>query len=492
MEQTASHIPWGTILTVATTIGGYLLALILIPSIVLRRREAAATLAWILIIVFLPYVGAILFFVIGRSRVRRRTRRRIHSRLALEREAAEQLPYRASNCSARGLPALAGDDLVGKISGVAQCVAQSPPLSGNQADVFIRTDEAYQSMAQAISGAKHHVHMMCYIFRDDGAGLRFRDLLVARARDGLEVRLLVDAVGSHALGSDFLQPLLEAGGKFGKFMPVFPFGAAWRPNLRNHRKILVVDGQIGFAGGLNVGDEYQGRKMRYAPWRDTHMRVEGPAVWRLQEIFAEDWFFTTGEDLVDPMHFPEIGQRGQEIVQVVDSGPDHANENIHAVFFTAITEADQRLFITTPYFIPDPAVLMALKTASWRGVDVRILLPGDSDLLLVQVAGRSYYRELLQAGVKLYEHRPGMLHAKTMVVDGKWSTVGSANMDIRSFRLNFEVNLLISGQTFAGRMEENFFRDISHARIITLETLKPMTTWSRLVESISRVLSPVL
>jgi len=486
----AAEIPWGTVITVATTVGGYLLTFALIPRILMEKREAAATLAWILVILFLPLLGAALFFLVGRTRVRRRTRKRIQSRGELESRPG-QLPHRLPDCPA----CMSLEDmskLPTKIARVAQFVTETPPLGGNLTEVYIDTNQAYDRMTEAIRQARHHVHMMSYIFRDDQAGRRFMDLLEEKAREGIEVRLLVDAVGSHQLDSSFWWNLENAGGRFAEFMPVLTPRAHWRPNLRNHRKILVVDGHVGFAGGLNIGDEYQGRKRKYAPWRDTHMRVEGPSVWRLQEIFAEDWYFSTDEDLVDPAHFPEIEPRGDTLVQVVDSGPDQPHENIHAVFFTAITEAQQRVYITTPYFVPDTAMLTALKAASWQGLDVRILLPGKSDLKMIQMAGRSYYRELLEAGVKLYEHRPGMLHAKTMVVDGNWSTVGSANMDIRSFRLNFEVNLLVFGESFASCMEEIFADDIATATPITLESMQAESYSTRFAEAICRVLSPVL
>jgi cardiolipin synthase len=222
------------------------------------------------------------------------------------------------------------------------------------------------------------------------------------------------------------------------------------------------------------------------------MRLAGPAALRLQETFAEDWYFSTGEDLVTQDRFPAVEPVGTELVQVVDSGPDHVHENIHTVFFTAISRAEKRILITTPYFVPDPVMLEALKAASWRGLDVRLLLPGKSDLWLVKIAGRSYYRELLEAGVRLFEHRPGMLHAKTMVIDGVWSTIGSANMDIRSFRLNFECNVLVTGRTFAEKMEAIFQADTERAHPITLESQRRKKPGARLAEAFCRVLSPVL
>lgn len=475
--------------TLATTVLGYVLAFTLIPRIVMDRRESSATLAWVLGILLLPFLGALLYLLIGRTRVTRRSRgrQRLHARVA---RSLQELPPHPECPACRDIDQLpeAGRD----IARVVINVAETPLVPGNRTEVFIDANHAYQRMQEAIEGARHHVHLMSYIFRGDRAGQRFRDLLVAKARAGVECRLLVDAIGGSQVTRGFLKPLLDAGGRFGRFMPVFGARARFRPNLRNHRKILVVDNEVGFAGGMNIGEEYQGRKKRFAPWRDTHLRLEGPAVRSLQEIFAEDWQYATDEGLVDREHFPPVTARGTEIIQVVGSGPDLPHQAIHAVFFTAINEANHHVHITTPYFVPDQAMLLALKSAAWRGVDVRILVPGKSDLKLVQLAGRSYYKELLETGVKIFEHHPGILHAKTMVVDGVWSTVGSANMDIRSFRLNFEVNVLVFGPDFAHRMEEIFLDDLTHARLVTMEDCRRRTRRARFAESMSRLLSPVL
>jgi len=483
-------INWPHFITLATTVGGYLLAFMLIPRIILDRRESAATLAWILFIAVVPWLGAALFFLVGRTRVRRRTRKRHRTRAAFQR-SMDRLPGSAEACDFER-PPIELPEPVRDIARLADAVSQEPIIGGNGVEVYIDANQAYDSMQAAIEAAEHHVFMQSYIYRADQAGRRFRDLLAAKARAGVEVRLLVDGVGGQQVSRRFIRPLIEAGGGYGVFMPTMPFKPHWRPNLRNHRKILVVDAKIGFAGGLNIGEEYQGRRKKFAPWRDTHLRLEGPVVRRLQEVFLEDWLFATGEDLADAEHFVEPGACGGELVQVVDSGPDEPTEPIHAVFFTAVNEAEQRAYITTPYFVPDAAMLMALKAAAWRGVDVRLLLPGKSDLRLVQWAGRSYFQELLEAGVRIFEHRPGVLHAKTMVIDGAWSTVGSANMDRRSFRLNFEVNVLVSGESFAARMERIFQADIEGAREITLGQVRTKRLRSRMVEAFARILSPVL
>jgi cardiolipin synthase len=262
--------------------------------------------------------------------------------------------------------------------------------------------------------------------------------------------------------------------------------------MRNHRKILVVDGLVGFTGGLNIGDEYRGRKKHLAPWRDTHLRLEGPAVQTLQEIFIEDWFYADGEDMIDEAYFPPPQTAGEDVVQVAASGPDLPKSPIHRIFFTAVNQAQKTVRITTPYFVPDPALLMALKTAVWRGVKVEVLLPGKSDLPLVAMAGRSYYKELLEDDVVVYELRPGVLHAKTMVVDGKWSTVGSANMDIRSFQLNFEVNVMIWGESFAARLEDIFNQDLAASQRVTEAQINNRSWPRKASEAVIRVLSPVL
>lgn len=479
-----------TILTVATTVGGYVLTLLIIPRVLLSRREAGATLAWLLTIVFLPYLGAALFLLIGRTRVRRRTRRRRRARLELQRhvgEIAGEAPHEPEPAALSGLPPAARD-----VAALTCAVSGDPLLAGNRVDVFVAGQAAYDAMEAAIRSARHHVHFMSYIYRTDATGQRFRDLLVEKAREGVQVRLLLDGVGSIAVRSSFVRPLVEAGGHFAEFMPVLRFRPRWRPNLRNHRKILVVDGRLGFAGGLNVGDEYADRDPEVGRWRDTHLRLEGPAVRRLQEVFLEDWYYATDDDVAAPEHFPATPARGPELVQVVDSGPDRSHSPIQAIVFSAVNRATRRVWVTTAYFVPDPPLLLALKTAAWRGVDVRVLVPGRSDLPLVQLAGRAYYAELLEAGVRIFEYQRAILHAKTLVVDGCWSTIGSANMDIRSFELNYEVNVQVAGTTFAERLESVFRRDVASAHELTLADVRARPRPVRMAESLARVLSPVL
>ena len=488
MEHVAASV-WN-VLVVVSTIGGYIVAFALIVRIVEERKEATATLAWVLLIAFVPYLGAILYVTLGRRRFRRRTLRRIWARDRLL-AAHWHAPHhdRPQQC------AWVEEEKLDAVARLACMVSNEPLLGGNSVDVFISANRAYRCMLEEIDGAERHVHMLSYIFRPDRAGGMFVERLAAAARRGVEVRLLVDAFGSHPLGDEFVRPLVDAGGRFERFMPLWRFRPTYNPHMRNHRKLLVVDGKVGFTGGLNIGEEYQGRKKKYGPWRDTHLRVEGPAVWRLQEVFSEDWHFTTGENLMEEKYyfgFDEGRFPGEQVLQVVDSGPDKPRPSLYGVFFTAVTSATNHVYVTTPYFVPDAALLMALKAAAWRGVDVRLLLPGRSDLPLVTWAGRSFYRELLDAGVRIYEHGPGVLHAKTMVVDGVWATVGSANMDIRSFHLNFEVNVVSSGTQLAEQLERIFREDISRSREITLQGIDAEPRWYKFAASVCRVMSPVL
>jgi cardiolipin synthase A/B len=306
---------------------------------------------------------------------------------------------------------------------------------------------------------------------------------------------LIDGYGSFWLGRRWLGPLRAAGARAAVFLPARL--VLFQPmNLRNHRKIVVVDGEVGFTGGLNVGDEYRGKS---GPWRDTHLAIRGPAVARLEQVFAEDWHFVTRDEVEFARAIPPIAPSAvtghDATVAVVKSGPDvegMARETIHRVFFSAITTARSRVYITTPYFVPDRAIVVALQTAALRGVDVKLLLPGRSNHPFYAQAGRSFYEELLEAGVSIFEYGPGMIHAKTMVVDGCVALVGSANMDLRSFRLNFEVHAVMSGEGVASRLEGCFREDLRHSNPIVLSEFRQRGRGRRVVEGVARFVSPLM
>ncbi len=344
-------------------------------------------------------------------------------------------------------------------------LTHQPATTGNAVRVLTEGHATYDAIADAIDGARHHVHAQYYLIRDDASGRGFRDRLVAAAKRGVSVRLLVDGFGCFALGRSFYGPLRKAGVRVAVFLPMR--SVLLQPvNLRNHRKIVVVDGETAFTGGFNVGDEYRGGTLAgMGTWRDVHLRIEGPAAADLQRVFFQDWAFATGEP-IDPREYfaRNPARRGGATVAIVPSGPDTRTEAIHRLFFGAITGAEREVLVTTPYFVPDESLRVAMEVAAMRGVAVRILLPGHSNHAVTYHAGRSFYAELVAAGVEVREYVPGLVHAKTLVADGQVALVGSANMDLRSFRLNFEVNALVHDATTATTLRETFDAELADRR----------------------------
>ena len=468
------HAVW-TFLVSAIGIVVGVLHLAFIPLVLARRREPAVTLAWLLGLLLLPAIGVVLFWIFGRGAVRRTARPR--KRLLEERRIAEHAP------APSGIP-----ELLRPLARAAWVAGNAAVTGGNRVEVLINAAEAYPSKLQAIEGARRSIDAAYYVFRPDGTGRRFRDALTAAARRGVDVRLLLDGVGSAGLGA-FLRPLRAAGASCRTFLPFNPI-RAWTLNLRNHRKILAVDGEVGFTGGLNIGDEYLGASSRFGAWRDTQLRLEGPAASALEQIFSDDWAYTTGEQPRAPI--AAAAASGSSFVQVLPSGPEDRAEAIYQVYFAAISIARSTLDLTTPYFIPDRAIAVALVSAALRGVRVRLLMPFHNNQRLTALAGRSYFDELLDAGVEIYLYTPGMIHAKTMVIDRAWASVGTANMDVRSFRLNFEVNGLLYGGPEVERLSEAFERDLAVGQRLDPAHFRARSLWRRAAEGGARLLSPLL
>ena len=455
---------------------------ILIPTIILQRRESGATLAWILVIVLVPFIGLLAFWVFGTTRLhlRRRKRRKVEKRLE---PALSQLLTRTVKWES-------GVDLPLSFLHLAEKLDEVGPQPGNAVQLYRDGPLAFDALEEAFDKAEHHVHLVYYIWESDRTGQRLRDVLARAAARGVEIRLLIDDVGSRGAKGAFFGGLSGAGGQVERFLPVNPLNRQLALNNRNHRKIVVVDGRIGFTGGMNVGDLYAGIS---SPWLDLHARMQGPVVHSLQEVFCQDWYHATGVDLVNPAYFPRISESGNVWAQILASGPaDERWRAIHTFLFAAITLAHKRIWIETPYFVPDEPLFMALQTAALRGVDVRLLLPGKSDHPLVLHAGRSFLDELLSAGVRVFEMYGAMPHAKTATIDGIFSTLGSANMDQRSFRLNFEANAFFFGEGVALELESDFLELCAMAVEVTEESRREVSRGVRLIEGMSRVLAPVL
>jgi cardiolipin synthase len=480
------HLWWG-ILGIAFEV----LAFALIPLVLLRRKEPSSTIAWILALVFLPAVGALLFVAFGRDRVRLPARRKRQLDALVRAELALQAPVVATTDET--LAAAGLTDLERSLFKVGACLTQGHASGGNHVTPLFGGNEAYESMGVAIDAARHHVHAEYYLIRNDATGAWFKERLLAAVKRGVEVRLLCDAFGCFALHASFLHDLRKAGARVATFLPMRSL--LLQPvNLRNHRKIVVVDGEVGFTGGLNIGDEYRGQMAGVGAWRDIHVRIEGAAARDLQRIFFQDWTFAARETLAPSAYFPplETTPRGDATIAIVPSGPDTRTEAIERIFFGAIAGARERVWMTTPYFVPDQAITVAMELAAMRGVDVKLVLPHHSNHAVTFHAGRSFYDTLLEAGVKLYEYLPGMVHAKTMVVDGAVSLVGSANMDLRSFRLNFEVHALMHDASLAARLEESFSGDLRDSKLVSLADWRKRPTRARIYEGAARLVSPLL
>ncbi len=453
----------------------------LIPTVVLQRRESGATLAWILVIILIPFLGLLAFWLFGatRLRLRRRKRRLVESRLA---PALHQLQTQSSIGQMPDLPPT--------LLRLVQKLDEAGPQSGNEVALLRQGPAAFDALEAAFDRSRHHIHLVYYVWEPDHTGVRLRDALTRASSRGVEVRLLLDDVGSRNARRGFFQVLVEAGGQVERFLPVNPLSRQLALNNRNHRKIVIVDGETGFTGGMNIGDVYAGLG---EPWRDLHARIRGPVVHSLQEAFCQDWYHATGDDLVSTAYFPQIPDAGNVWAQLLASGPaDERWRAIHTLLFAAINLARERVWVETPYFVPDPPIVMALQTAALRGVDVRLLLPGRSDHPLVLHAGRSFLDELLAAGVRVFELQDAMHHAKTVTVDGIFSTLGSANMDQRSFRLNFEANVFFFGAEVAVELERDFISLCAEAREVTEVNRQGLSRRQRLIEGISRVLAPLL
>lgn len=470
-------------LGVAITVLDIAIVILLVPRIIIQRRESGATLAWVFLIIMFPILGLLAFWVLGttRLRLRRRRRRRVE---ALMSDKIGPLTAAAVARQGQGVC-----PIVPELRYLTLRLDSTGPTSGNRVDLFREGPGVFDAIAAAVEHATHHVHLTYYIWDEDEVGTRLRDALVAAAKRGIQVRLLVDDVGSYATSMKFFEPLVKAGGKVKRFLPVSLLTRRLWLNNRNHRKIVIVDGRIGFTGGMNVGDDYVGRNR---PWRDAHVRVEGPAVARLQEIFCQDWFHQSTEDLARPEYFPEIEPAGDEWCQFVASGPDDDGwYAIATLLFAAVNVARKRVWLETPYFVPDPPMVMALQTAALRGVDVRLILSSRLDHPPVMYAARSFYNELLVAGVKIYE-LPVMLHTKMVTIDGQFSTVGSANFDRRSFRLNFEANAFFYGPAMAQQLERTFVATQHESRPIDPERFALRPARQRFLEATMRILAPVL
>lgn len=467
----------------------YLASWAFIPHLLLLKKRPAATLAWLWAILFIPLLGAAAYFLIGTDRLKRlRLKRR---NLFSARTSRQRAPAGTTDeATGRLLATLPRRDR--QFLQLLSRINQVPVSSTHGLRLLRNAAEFYTALAQRIQEAVHHIHLEFYIWQGDATGARFLALLTAAAQRGVIVRLLLDGVGSYGLALDRLAPFLAAGGHFSWFQSLDPKRLRFFMNLRNHRKLQILDGRVAFVGGMNVGDEQAAGADSPEHWRDVQVEATGSVAAELQEVFADDWFFATGQKISDAAYFPMPPEPPRQLVHIILGGPDRPNEPISKSIVSLLNEAGDRVWIATGYFVPDDVALAALELAASRGVDVRLLVSAKSDHpWLVQVA-RSYYSGLLAAGVRIFEYSAGIHHAKLALADDHWAMIGSANLDYRSMRLNFELNLLLHSPEHNGRLTRLFEQDFALSREIDPAAFARRPFRHRLLEAALRPLSPML
>jgi cardiolipin synthase len=489
---------------------GPLLSIGTMAWVLLTKKNATSAVSWCLLIFFLPIFGPLFFLLFGWQHVNRPLRRKRKQKKIFERMHGSPNQPRADDCLASGElqrdleaghepaaisvpePASALSPYWQDLERLARRCGSFPATAGNSLTIYNEGQHAYDAMLEAIRSARHHVHLETFVFQRDEIGQLFLDALKRKAREGVQVRLIYDAMGTRRPARAMLRTLAGFGGRSSPFLPLNPLRRRIQVNMRNHRKILIVDGRVGFTGGLNIGDEYRGRIARFGFWRDTHMRLEGPAVAELQWVFLEDWDFAAGENLTWAGYFPSHRTDGLVNVQVIASGPDREMKGIREMYFAAILRARKRIWIATPYFVPDEGLLDALLLAGYQGVDVRLMGLYYPDKWIPYFAGRYYWREVLAAGIKVYQYTKGMLHSKVFLVDGEWASVGTANLDNRSLHLNFEVNCLMYSPAVTGELEQAFRHDLKSAIRLDRKVFASRPVAGRIIDNACRLLSPVL
>ncbi len=461
-----------------------------------RNRDIAAIWAWLLVLIVFPGFGLIIYLFLGRK-ISREDIFNLREQAKVGLPEYLQTQTMIAKEQLEQMERLDFHDTKNRRYEVARMLMQieQPPLaSDNAVEFFTDGHDKFRRLLQDISRAEHHIHIGYYIFRGDQLGKKVVAALEERAREGVKVKVLYDPVGARTLKRSLFKELESYGGQTEP-----SFGAKFhllniRLNYRNHRKIAVIDGKIGYTGGFNIGDDYLGEYEKMGYWRDTHLRITGSAVHQLQARFIIDWNASKRSDLIayESFYFPIIKPQGDKEVQIVSSGPDTEEEAIKKGFIKMIHLAKDSIYIQTPYFIPDDALRETIQIALLSGVEIKLMIPNKPDHPFIYQATLSYVEELMNMGAEVYIYDKGFLHAKTIVVDEEIFSVGTANFDIRSFRLNFEVNAFVYDQELAREQIQYFMEDVEDSYLLTPEIVDTYSLWDRFKQQFSRLLSPIL
>ena len=461
----------------------YLAGIILAIEAAMKTRTSQGAVAWSVSLVSFPIVAVPAYLVFGRSKFEGMAEAFEDRRDEFERLLAdirdEMQPWAIPPADAPSWHAA-----ITRLSGL-------PLTRANRADLLVNGDKTFDSILAGIAAAEHYVLFQFYMIHDDGLGRRVKDALIDRVRAGVRVYVLYDEIGSGGLPAEYVDELRAAGVEVSSFKPTQGFRNRFQLNFRNHRKMVVVDGKVAWVGGHNVGDEYLGLKPGFSPWRDTHVRLEGPVVQQLQLTILGDWYWAMRETPAANWS-PEPASAHDVKAMIFPFGPTGPFETASLFFVSTLNTARERIWLSAPYFVPDPAVMKALQLAALRGVDVRIITTGTPDSWPVFLAAFHYIEELAGLGIRFYAYKPGFLHEKVMLVDDRLATIGTPNFDNRSFRLNFEVTAVIVDENFAREVEAMFEADFAHAETIDPESLKDRPLWWRVGVKLSRLAAPLL
>ena len=449
--------------------------------IISENRNPYKTISWLLVLTFLPILGLILYFHFGEEH---RKKYKIVKKLykGIEKDYAPQFEIQSSEYFLKEY-----DKLVELLNNIGA----SPVLSGNKVDFYIDGEDKFRQFFLDIENAKHHVHILYYKIIDDNLGYLFRDLLIKKAKEGVAVRVIYDDVGSLKTKNKYFEGMIKEGVEVQAFLKVKIPRIARSVNYRNHRKLAVIDGTIGYVGGMNIADNYI-TGVSWGVWRDMQIRIEGDGVKGLQKVFLQDWYFSNKSLPESPDYFPKMKSYGNNPLQIVSSGPIDIYNSIERGIFQAINGAKKNIYIQTPYFIPSDSVLTALLTAAISGVDIHVMLPKKSDNFFVDGATYSFVRDLLNYNINVYLYTGGFIHTKCMVVDDLLTIVGSANMDVRSFELSFETDAFIYDEESAQKAKDIFLNDALDSIKVVKEEWKKRPILRRFFESIMRIFTPLL
>ena len=487
------HIDWPHINTIITPIYNTIFVVTAVFAIILviqQKGEPQKTISWILIIILFPIVGIILYFFFGKNH----RKQKIFSRKGLKDiEAMRSLNYTPRH-EQEVFEAIRNPNIRSRqhIMKLLSNNSKSVLTQFNKMKILNNGTETFDEIFKELDKARDHIHLEYYVIEEDKIGNRIKEALIRKAKEGIKVRLIYDDVGSWELGKSFLNPLREAGVEVYPFLPVRFIRFASKINYRNHRKIIVIDGYTGFVGGLNIADRYIEGMEELGTWRDTMLKIEGEAVLSLQQIFLSDWYFVSDQIIKEKIYFPACKISESRMVQITASGPDSDWASIMQVYFSAISTAKKHIYISTPYFIPNESILTALKTAALSGIDVRIMMPLRSDSYLVFRSTLSFVTELLEAGIRVFMYKKGFNHSKLIMVDSTLCSIGTANMDIRSFDQNFEVTALIYDEETTVELESHYLRDLKNSFEFTLDEWEKRHWMNKVKENFARILSPLL